>query len=189
LATKSANGRTTKAGRLLERIRTDTGGEEGKPSQGKESKEEESSKYPTDDIPRRPVRILHIPFGDAHMLATLPRSRLGEFFAASLVGFVASLPGGWDGLQQAFFKVPREPVAPYSLVEMGVSLVLLTVAISSLATKVGHQTSLQYLANLCETTTPSNLGWKAWWAARPKIITRRVSFPPAPARPDTPAGM
>jgi hypothetical protein len=118
------------------------------------------------------------------MLATLPRSKLGEFFSASLVGFVASLPGAWDGFQQAFLKVPREPVAPYSVVEMGVSLVLLTIAASSLVIKFGEQTSLQYLASLCEVSGSSKSGWLAWWASRPKLINRRVLPLPVPALPD-----
>lgn len=143
--------------------------------------------FPTDDIPPHPVRSLRIPFERAHMLATLPRSRLSELVTASFIGFLASLPGGWDGLHQAFFKIPREPLALYSFLEMSVSLALLILTVSGLFARIGHQTSLQYLASLYDANPGATPGWKDWWAARPRIINRKVSSPPVPALPDTPA--
>ena len=165
-----------------------TAAEQPKGKAAVEEADEQKNQFPIEDVPPAPIRSLRLAFERAHMLATLPRSKLGELFTASFVGAVASLPGAWDGLHQAFLKTPREPILLFSQLEMVVPVILLTLAVFSVLSSREKKTSLQYLAELYPPKDGRRLTWLQWWKLRPSIIFGPEPDFRFPIPPNTPTG-
>jgi hypothetical protein len=117
-----------------------------KPRHNRKSPEEEvAAKFPQENIEPRLLRVLNLPFERAEMLATLPRSRLGDLFWPAITGVCGAAPGAARDLYEAFFEIPQKGLMPYATLEVCALIVFLVLLAVSLISRVRSQTSLEYL--------------------------------------------
>jgi hypothetical protein len=104
-----------------------------------------SGAFPTVNIPPSPSQILQLPLERAQILATLPRSKLGDTFWHALAGVVGSAPGAAKELHDAYLTSSPAGLGVFGLIEVACLIIFLTwLAVSFFAAR-SAQTSLQYL--------------------------------------------
>ena len=114
-----------------------------------------------DEIPPAPIRTVPMPWERAHMLATLPRSRLSDMFWPAITGLAGSASGTLDAIEQAlkFTQKASEQnqiyygINIYGMINLATTIIFFTLLIVSLFASWWVKTSSQYLN---EIYNPSN---------------------------------
>lgn len=123
------------------------------------------SPFPAVDIPVKPSQILHIPLERAHMLATLPRGKWGEFTWAAFSGLVGAAPSGAEALHTAFWGTSPQGLSWFGAVQVGLTVVFLTLFLTAIRQRIATQSSAAYLEWLCALEgAPVPIKRKRWWA-------------------------
>lgn len=111
---------------------------------------------PIEELRPPPIQTISMPRERAHMLATLPRSRLSDMFWPAITGLAGCAPGTLDAIEQALKftqKVGDQNqiyygVNMYGIINVIITAVFLTLFIVSVVASLKVKTSTRYLREL-----------------------------------------
>jgi hypothetical protein len=105
--------------------------------------------FPSEEISPTPTQVLRLPRERAYMLATLPRSKLGELFWPALTGIAGAGPGAGAALHEGYFtNATSAGLSLFGLIEVAGLVVFVTLLGASIFTSLRVQTSLKFLNQL-----------------------------------------